>query len=70
MAAFRDDHEFVARNPRQGVARADPVQQPDDHLPEDDVPGRVSEGVVDRLEVVEVHEEQTHLAPVSSRAVQ
>src|SRR5579862_4110051 len=54
----REDRELVAADARDEVAvakaRADPLRELDQHT----VAGAVAEAVVDRLEVVEVEEEQ------------
>jgi hypothetical protein len=53
-----DDGELVAAEPGRGVARADLGAQPVGELDEHGVAGLVAVGVVDRLEVVEVDQQQ------------
>ena len=56
-----DEHgELVAAEPRGGVGAAQRVAQPLGDADEQLVAGGVAEGVVDRLEVVEVDEQHRH----------
>ena len=54
---LEEDRELVATEPRSGVGRAQARLQPLADLTEHQVAGGVAERVVDRLEVVEVHEQ-------------
>ena len=72
VVALDQDGELVATEPGDGVAgpdrAAEPLRHPDHQL----VPDRVTEGVVDHLEVVEIDEQQgqrTQAAPVLLQGV-
>ncbi len=54
----QDERELVATQPRHGVGIAHALRQPLGGLPQHHVARGVAEAVVDRLEVVEVDEEQ------------
>ena len=56
--ALDQDGEFVAAEPGDGVAGPDRAAQPLGHPDHQLVTDRMAEGVVDRLEVVEVDEQQ------------
>ena len=58
LAAGKHDRELIAADPRQRVGLAGAAAQHGGDLGEDAVPGRVAEGVVDLLEVVEVEHQQ------------
>ncbi len=57
-----EDRELVAAHPRDRVRRRERCAQTHAHRPEQGVPGDVAEAVVDRLEVVEVEEENSGVA--------
>jgi len=61
------DDEFVAAQPSQQVGRLDAGAQPLGELDQQGVARRMSEGVVDVLEVIEIEEHQRKL--LSSRAI-
>ena len=67
---FQHDHELVAADPGDRVARAQHGAEPGGRLDEYRVPGGVSGGVVDPFEVVEVAEQNRDLAPVSIGAIE
>ena len=56
----QQDGELVPSHPGHGVLLPDGVDQTLAHLADEVVAGGVAHGVVDRLEVVEVHEEHAH----------
>jgi hypothetical protein len=55
---FQQQHELVAAQPGQRVGRSHHHSQPVRHLAQHRVAGSVAEAVVDRLEAVEVDEQQ------------
>ena len=57
LAVLEQDRELVAAEAGGGVGRAQAALEPLAHLEQQLVARRVTEGVVDRLEVVEVHEQ-------------
>ena len=63
-----DDRELVAAHPAGDVGRADDVADPLGRLREHGVAGEVPDPVVDRLEVVEVEDDQREAAVVAVRA--
>ena len=64
-AVLEQDRELVAAQPGRRVGRAERLLQPLADLGRQPVAGRVAEGVVDRLEVVEVHEQHRDRLPVA-----
>ncbi len=69
---LEQDGELVAAEARRGVARADAVVEALGDLQQHGVAGGVAEAVVDRLEVVEVHEDHGQpgaLAPCARERV-
>ena len=64
------DDELVAAEPAHGVARSQLVLQPVGHVHQQAVAGRVPEGVVDDLEVVEVAEQDADAPPAAPAAGQ
>ncbi len=56
----QEDGELVATHPGHGVLAADRLHQAVAHLLDQLVAGGMAEGVVDRLEVVDVDEEHAH----------
>ena len=67
---LEQDRELVATEPGRRVRRAEARPQPLPHLAQQTVAGRVSERVVDRLEVVEVHEQDRHRQVGARQALQ
>ena len=63
-----DDRELVAADAAGDVRRADDVADPLRRLGEDAVAGEVADAVVDRLEVVEVEDDQREVPVVAVRA--
>ena len=61
-----EDGELVAGQPARGVARPDGVGQPARDLDEEPIARAVTQRVVDRLEVVEVEEQDRRHRPVAS----
>ena len=57
-----EDHELIAAQPCDGVACPEAVHEPARHLEQELVSGVVAEGVVDELEVVEIHEQHRSAA--------
>ena len=57
---LQEQGEFVAAHARHGVVLGHAAEQARGHFLEHPVAGRVAEGVVDRLETVEVEEHQHH----------
>ena len=57
LAVLQQDRELVAAEAGGGVGRTQTALEPLAHLVQQPVACRVTEGVVDRLEVVEVHEQ-------------
>ena len=69
-AVLQQDRELVAAEPRGGVRRAQVAEEPLADVAQDLVAGGVAERVVDRLEVVEVHEEHRDRPTVAQLAVE
>ena len=66
-----DQHdELVSANARDGVARASRGSQTLSHRRQDQVPERVPVAVIERLELVEVDEEQRHAGPAPAGSLQ
>ncbi|MNY40391.1 hypothetical protein D3C86_1751310 [compost metagenome] len=57
---LQEQGEFVAAHPRHGVVIVDATEQARGHFLEHAVAGGVAQGVVDRLEAIEVEEHQHH----------
>ena len=66
VGVFEQDGELVAAKPRGRVLGADRRPQPMRGLDQDVVAGGVTEAVVDRLEVVEVDEEDRQVADLAA----
>ncbi len=66
---LKEHHEFVAAQPRQGVLGAQAGRQACGDFAQQGVADRVAEAVVDRLEVVEVDEQQRAEALLALLAV-
>ena len=66
-APFGQDDELVAAEAPDGVALAQDADEPVRHGLQDLVAGVVAQGVVDVLEVVEVHEQSGHGPVLASR---
>ena len=62
VCPLHEDRELVTTHPRDRVRRGQRRAQTHAHRPEQRVPGDVAEAVVDRLEVVEVEEENSGVA--------
>ncbi len=60
-----DDDEFVASDPRRGVALAKAEYEAPSHFLQQQVAGVVAEGIVEGFEIVQVDEQQRTLAAVS-----
>jgi hypothetical protein len=69
-AVFEQDRELVPAQPRRGIGRAKTRPESFSDLPKHMVAGGVSQGIIDRLEVVEVHEQDGHGLEVSLLALQ
>ena len=67
---LEQDRELVTAEARRGVADADAALQPLGHLEQHPVAGRVTEAVVDRLEIVEVEEDHRECGLLAPRAGQ
>ena len=63
----RDDHEFVAAQPRHRVHLAHRHRETGGRLAQDDVADLVAERIVDLLEAVEIDEDQREAARVAAR---
>ena len=57
------DCELIAPESHEGVGRTQASREPGTELPQELVAGRVAEGVVDLLEVVEIEEQERELLP-------
>ena len=64
-----DDRELVAADAGHRVVLADAVAEALRHLQQQLVAGRVAEGVVDGLEVIEVDEHHRQRLPAAARAI-
>ena len=61
------EHEFVAAEPRDGVALADGLRQPLADRLQELIAGVVTQRIVDPLEVIEVEKEACDLRAVAKR---
>ena len=68
VCPLHEDRELVATHPCDRVRRGQRRPETHAHRPQQGVPGHVAEAVVDRLEVVEVEEENSGVARTSRRA--
>lgn len=65
-----DQHgEFVAAEARHAILGAHAMAQPLGHVLQDEVAGIVAMGIVDRLEVIQVDQQQRHAVAVAARVV-
>ena len=70
LAGRRHDHELVATEATERLARFEPLEEPGRDLLQHDVADGVALGVVDHLEAVEVEEEHGHPTAVGAHPVE
>src|SRR2546426_7626748 len=68
MGYVHENHELIAADPGKSVCLANPASHPFGDLLEQTVPRLVAQRVVDRLEAVDVEQEQRDLAPAPCRS--